>query len=118
MLVSIRGNPSIKLPVWLQSSNPDFPNNLDHYQTVLEDGLRHLKQKYPQFKYLESQNEPGGEIKVTADQFKLMHERVQLAANTVNRELPANVPKLSLAVRAWDTAPGHGNKIRVFGAHP
>ncbi len=94
MLVSIQGNPSIKLPAWLQSSNPDFPNSLDNYQTVLEDGLRHLKQKYPQFKYLESQNEPGGEIKVTADEFKLMHERVQLAADTVNQELPANVPQI------------------------
>ncbi|MFA4817183.1 MAG: carbohydrate binding domain-containing protein [Parcubacteria group bacterium] len=72
-----------------QSAYSCFPNNLDNYETLMTQAVRHYKQRYgSKFEYFDVFNEAiCGNI--SPSEYGQMHERVVKAVQTVNREFGA-----------------------------
>jgi hypothetical protein len=88
-VINFNGEPS-----WDASGNTvadelnDLPNPLTpQYQQLVEDGLNHLRSKYPGIRYIEVWNEPDNSL--TTLQYESLYSAVAAAVKNVNASYPS-----------------------------
>lgn len=105
-----------KLPAWLRSGISTVPNNYDDYQNVIYNVLKHLKQKY-NIDYCDFMNEPEMNY-IPASECAKMYQRVAIAIQQVNNELPAGTPKILIGGPSFGWSDPYHDALCRDGGNP
>jgi len=104
------------VPDWLENSQK-LPTDMNTYQRLLEDGLKHLRDKYPRLQYIEFWSEPDCEhlSQDTVDSlYRALTDAVQAVnASRAQGQLPFLVGGPTVCHLSWGMLPGFLSFVRA-----